>query len=118
LLLIVMASAFLGYVLPWGQIRFWGATVITNLFSAIPYFGSTLVNWLWGGFSVDNPTLTRFYSFHFLLPLLLSGLTILHLFYLHVSGRNNPLGISRRAEIVSFHGLYSYKDLFGFVVLL
>jgi len=118
LLVLVMASAFLGYVLPWGQISFWGATVITNLFSAIPYFGSTLVNWLWGGFSVDNPTLTRFYSFHFLLPLLLSGVTVLHIFYLHVTGSNNPLGISRRSDIVSFHGLFSYKDLFGFVVFL
>jgi len=118
LLLLVIASAFLGYVLPWGQIRFWGATVITNLFSALPYVGSRLVAWLWGGFAVENPTLTRFFTFHFLLPFAVSALTIIHIFFLHQSGSNNPLGVSSHPDMVPFHCYYSYKDTFGFCLSL
>ena len=94
ILLAVIATAFLGYVLPWGQISFWGATVITNLFSAIPYIGGDLVQWIWGGFALDNATLTRFFSLHFLLPFVVAGLRIVHLLFLHQTGRNNPLGIN------------------------
>ena len=118
LLLILMATAFLGYVLPWGQMSYWGATVITNLFSAIPYVGYTLVYWLWGGFRVDNPTLVRFYTFHFLLPFLLSALSIVHIFYLHLAGSSNPLGLVCDHDKVPFHSYYTYKDVFGFCVFL
>lgn len=118
ILLIVIATAFLGYVLPWGQISFWGATVITNLFRALPYVGSSLVTWLWGGFAVENPTLTRFYSFHFLVPFLLSGFMLLHIFALHQTGSNNPLGIRSRSDSVSFHILFTAKDVLGFTLLL
>jgi len=118
LLIIVIATAFIGYVLVWGQIRFWGATVITNLFSAIPYIGQSLVEWLWGGFAIDNATLNRFYAFHFLLPFLISGITILHLLFLHQSGSNNPLGINSNADKIPFHVYYSYKDVLGFLLLL
>lgn len=118
LLMIVMASAFLGYVLPWGQIRYWGATVITNLFSAIPYAGDAVVEWLWGGFSVGNATLTRFFTFHFILPLLVSAMVVLHLFMLHRTGRNNPLGITSSADKIPFHWYFTIKDLTGFVVLI
>jgi len=114
LLLLVIASAFLGYVLPWGQIRFWGATVITNLFSAVPYLGRSLVTWLWGGFAVDNPTLTRFFTFHFLIPFVVSGVTIIHIFFLHQTGSNNPLGVSSSSDKVPFHWYYTIKDFFGF----
>jgi len=117
LLLLVMASAFLGYVLPWGQIRFWGATVITNLFSAVPYVGGSLVTWLWGGFSVDNPTLTRFFTFHFLLPFAVSALSTIHIFFLHQTGSNNPLGVPSHPDKVPFHWYYSIKDAFGFCAL-
>jgi len=108
-----MATAFIGYVLPWGQIRFWGATVITNLFSAIPYVGKTLVEWLWGGFSVDNATLNRFFVFHFLLPFVIAGAVILHLFYLHGTGSNNPLGVNSDYIKIPFHRYYTVKDVFG-----
>lgn len=118
LLLLVMATAFLGYVLPWGQISFWGATVITNLFSAIPYVGHTIVSWLWGGFSVENATLTRFYSLHFLLPFVISGSSILHIFYLHQTGSNNPLGVTSHADKLPFHWYYRVKDIVGFLVLI
>lgn len=118
LLIIVIATAFIGYVLVWGQIRFWGATVITNLFSAIPYIGKTLVEWLWGGFAVDNATLNRFFALHFLLPFLISGLTILHLLFLHQSGSNNPLGINSNRDKIPFHIYYSIKDLVGFLFLM
>ena len=114
LLLLVMAAAFLGYVLPWGQIRFWGATVITNLFRAVPYVGTSLVTWLWGGFAVDNPTLTRFFTLHFLLPFVVTAITIIHIFFLHQTGSNNPLGVSSLADAVPFHCYYSIKDIFGF----
>ena len=117
LLLLVMASAFLGYVLPWGQMRFWGATVITNLFSAFPY-GDSFVQWLWGGFSVDNATLSRFYSFHFLIPLLVAAVVILHLMLLHATGRNNPIGLSSDADKVPFHVYFTIKDIVGFMILL
>nr|YP_010577073.1 cytochrome b [Tristichotrochus unicus]UZN92191.1 cytochrome b [Tristichotrochus unicus] len=118
LLLLTMATAFLGYVLPWGQMSFWGATVITNLFSAIPYVGVDLVQWLWGGFAVDNATLTRFFSLHFLLPFTILGLAVLHLLFLHESGSNNPLGINSDSDKVPFHPYHTYKDLVGFLVVL
>jgi len=103
LLLFVMAAAFLGYVLPWGQMSFWGATVITNLLRAIPYFGTSLVTWLWGGFAVENATLTRFFALHFLLPFIVSASTLVHIFFLHGLGSNNPLGVSSYVDMVPFH---------------
>lgn len=118
LLLLVMGSAFLGYVLPWGQMRFWGATVITNLLRAIPSCGDALVAWLWGGFSVGNATLTRFFAFHFIAPILVAGLVFLHICLLHASGRNNPLGVKASSDKIPFHWYFSIKDLLGFVVLL
>nr|AFO85188.1 cytochrome b [Apalis rufogularis]AHY87945.1 cytochrome b [Indicator maculatus] len=117
LLLTLMATAFVGYVLPWGQMSFWGATVITNLFSAIPYIGQTLVEWAWGGFSVDNPTLTRFFAIHFLLPFVIAGLTLVHLTLLHESGSNNPLGIPSDCDKIPFHPYYSTKDILGFALM-
>nr|ABO30933.1 cytochrome b [Microchirus variegatus] len=118
LLLLVMAAAFVGYVLPWGQMSFWGATVITNLLSAIPYVGNTLVQWIWGGFSVDNATLTRFFTFHFLLPFIVAAATFLHLFFLHESGSNNPAGLTSAGDKIPFHPYFTYKDLLGFSILL
>nr|ABU45767.1 cytochrome b [Rhodothraupis celaeno] len=118
LLLTLMATAFVGYVLPWGQMSFWGATVITNLFSAIPYIGQTLVEWAWGGFSVDNPTLTRFFALHFLLPFLIVGITLVHLTFLHETGSNNPLGIPSDCDKIPFHPYYTIKDILGFVLML
>nr|AFB20008.1 cytochrome b [Malacopteron albogulare] len=117
LLLALMATAFVGYVLPWGQMSFWGATVITNLFSAIPYIGQTLVEWMWGGFSVDNPTLTRFFAIHFLLPFVIAGLTLVHLTLLHETGSNNPLGIPSDCDKIPFHPYYSIKDFLGFALM-
>nr|YP_009543771.1 cytochrome b [Glossobalanus marginatus]AXZ97171.1 cytochrome b [Glossobalanus marginatus] len=118
LLLATMATAFLGYVLPWGQMSFWGATVITNLLSAIPYVGPTLVQWLWGGFSISNATLTRFFAFHFLLPFIILALTIIHLLFLHETGSNNPTGLNSDIDKAPFHTYFSYKDVFGFFMLL
>nr|AER36135.1 cytochrome b [Thunnus orientalis] len=118
LLLLVMMTAFVGYVLPWGQMSFWGATIITNLLSAVPYVGTTLVEWIWGGFSVDNATLTRFFAFHFLFPFIIAAMTILHLLFLHETGSNNPIGLNSNADKISFHPYFSYKDLLGFVILL
>nr|AIG53277.1 cytochrome b [Ctenotus sp. DLR-2014a] len=118
LLLLVMATAFVGYVLPWGQMSFWGATVITNLLSAIPYIGTNLVEWIWGGFSVDNATLTRFFTFHFLLPFAIMGASILHLLFLHETGSNNPTGLSSNTDKIPFHPYFSYKDLLGATLLL
>nr|AUR26821.1 cytochrome b [Nesoptilotis leucotis] len=118
LLLALMATAFVGYVLPWGQMSFWGATVITNLFSAIPYIGHTLVEWAWGGFSVDNPTLTRFFALHFLLPFVIAGLTLVHLTFLHETGSNNPLGIPSDCDKIPFHPYYSIKDILGFALMI
>lgn len=116
ILLLVMARAFLGYVLPWGQMSFWGATVITRLFSAIPLFGEIIVVWLWGGFRVENPTLTRFFGLHFLLPFVVAAFSIIHLLFLHQTGSNNPLGLKRDITKFPFHHYFSTKDLFGFVV--
>jgi len=110
----MMATAFMGYVLPWGQMSFWGATVITNLFSAIPVLGKTIVEWLWGGFSVNNATLNRFLSLHYLLPFLIAGLTIIHLSLLHKDGSNNPLGINLNVETISFYPYFYVKDLLSF----
>nr|AGK85275.1 cytochrome b [Pterodroma gouldi] len=118
LLLTLMATAFVGYVLPWGQMSFWGATVITNLFSAIPYIGQTLVEWAWGGFSVDNPTLTRFFALHFLLPFAIAGLTLIHLTFLHESGSNNPLGVVSNCDKIPFHPYFTLKDILGFMFML
>nr|AJY60062.1 cytochrome b [Ichthyophis catlocensis] len=118
LLLLVMATAFVGYVLPWGQMSFWGATVITNLLSAVPYIGNTLVQWIWGGFSVDKATLTRFFSFHFILPFLIIGMSILHLIFLHETGSNNPTGLDSNTDKIPFHPYFSYKDALGFMIML
>nr|AEO16974.1 cytochrome b [Aphanius sophiae]AEO16975.1 cytochrome b [Aphanius sophiae]AEO16976.1 cytochrome b [Aphanius sophiae]AEX93087.1 cytochrome b [Aphanius mesopotamicus] len=118
LLLLVMMTAFVGYVLPWGQMSFWGATVITNLLSAVPYIGDILVQWIWGGFSVDNATLTRFFAFHFLFPFVIAAATMVHLIFLHETGSNNPTGLNSDADKVSFHPYFSYKDLLGFAILL
>nr|YP_009179448.1 cytochrome b [Acipenser medirostris]YP_009298518.1 cytochrome b [Acipenser mikadoi]AJG02653.1 cytochrome b [Acipenser medirostris]AON77855.1 cytochrome b [Acipenser mikadoi]UXB59666.1 cytochrome b [Acipenser medirostris]CAC19530.1 cytochrome b [Acipenser medirostris]CAC19532.1 cytochrome b [Acipenser mikadoi] len=118
LLLLTMMTAFVGYVLPWGQMSFWGATVITNLLSAFPYIGDTLVQWIWGGFSVDNATLTRFFAFHFLLPFMIAGASMIHLLFLHQTGSNNPTGLNSDADKVTFHPYFSYKDLFGFILML
>lgn len=116
--LTIIATAFLGYVLPWGQISFWGATVITNLLSAIPYIGGDLVKWLWGGFSIDNATLTRFFTLHFLLPFIIAAITIIHLLFLHQTGSRNPLGIKRNYDKIPFHPYFSIKDLIGIVIVL
>nr|BCW03770.1 cytochrome b [Hynobius setoi] len=118
LLFLVMATAFVGYVLPWGQMSFWGATVITNLLSAIPYMGDSLVQWIWGGFSVDKATLTRFFAFHFLFPFLIAGASIIHLLFLHETGSNNPTGIYSNMDKVPFHPYFSYKDALGFLIML
>lgn len=116
--ILMMATAFMGYVLPWGQMSFWGATVITNLFSAIPFVGGAVVEWLWGGFSVDNATLNRFFSLHFLLPFLIAGVTIIHLALLHESGSNNPLGVDSDIDKISFYPYFFVKDLFAFFCFL
>nr|YP_009121470.1 cytochrome b [Parnassius cephalus]AJF41843.1 cytochrome b [Parnassius cephalus] len=118
ILFILMATAFMGYVLPWGQMSFWGATVITNLLSAIPYLGTMMVNWIWGGFAVDNATLTRFYSFHFLFPFIILMLTMIHLLFLHQTGSNNPLGINSNLDKIPFHPFFTFKDLIGFIIML
>nr|YP_010526971.1 cytochrome b [Rhagastis mongoliana]UXR12308.1 cytochrome b [Rhagastis mongoliana] len=118
ILFMLMATAFMGYVLPWGQMSFWGATVITNLLSAIPYLGNMLVNWIWGGFAVDNATLTRFYTFHFLLPFIILMLTMIHLLFLHQSGSNNPLGTNSNLDKIPFHPFFTFKDLIGFIILI
>lgn len=118
ILILVIATAFIGYVLPWGQIRFWGATVITNLFSAVPYIGKILVEWIWGGFAVDNATLNRFFAIHFVLPFLVIGIVFIHLLFLHQSGSNNPLGLNSSSMKIPFHVYYRVKDLLGFVFIL
>jgi len=118
ILFLVIGTAFIGYVLPWGQISFWGATVITNLLSAIPYLGLDLVQWLWGGFAVDNATLTRFFTFHFLLPFVVIAATIIHLLFLHQTGSNNPLGINSNSDKIPFHPYFSFKDIFGFILII
>ena len=115
ILLLMMATAFMGYVLPWGQMSFWGATVITNLFSAVPIVGTAVVEWLWGGFAVDNALLNRFFALHYLFPFLIVGVVILHIVALHTHGSNNPLGIDRKGpqDSIPFHPYYTVKDLFG-----
>nr|YP_010449399.1 cytochrome b [Xestia c-nigrum]UTT74636.1 cytochrome b [Xestia c-nigrum] len=118
ILFLLMATAFMGYVLPWGQMSFWGATVITNLLSAIPSLGVMLVNWIWGGFAVDNATLTRFYTFHFLLPFIILMMTMIHLLFLHQTGSNNPLGMNSNLDKIPFHPFFTFKDLIGFIILL
>nr|ABO21608.1 cytochrome b [Leptobrachium ailaonicum]ADA53647.1 cytochrome b [Leptobrachium ailaonicum]ADA53650.1 cytochrome b [Leptobrachium ailaonicum] len=118
LFFLVMATAFVGYVLPWGQMSFWGATVITNLLSAFPYIGNVLVQWIWGGFSVDNATLTRFFTFHFLLPFIIIGVTMVHLLFLHETGSSNPTGLNSNTDKIPFHPYFSYKDLLGAVIML
>nr|YP_009905698.1 cytochrome b [Ctenocephalides felis]QLI54049.1 cytochrome b [Ctenocephalides felis] len=117
ILFLVMGTAFMGYVLPWGQMSFWGATVITNLISAIPYIGNSIVQWLWGGFAVDNATLTRFFMIHFLLPFIISAFVMIHLLFLHQTGSNNPLGINSNIYKIPFHPYFSLKDLLGFIFL-
>nr|ABR08503.1 cytochrome b [Microtus californicus] len=118
LLFAVMATAFMGYVLPWGQMSFWGATVITNLLSAIPYIGTTLVEWIWGGFSVDKATLTRFFAFHFILPFIITALVLVHLLFLHETGSNNPTGLNSDTDKIPFHPYYTIKDFLGVLLLL
>ena len=118
---LMMATAFMGYVLPWGQMSFWGATVITNLFSAVPFIGESITNWLWGGYAIGNPTLTRFFSLHYLLPFLILGLVILHIWALHVPGNNNPIGIEIKKpsnDTVPFHPYIVIKDLFALILFL
>nr|QNJ33248.1 cytochrome b [Cnemoplites edulis] len=115
---VVMATAFLGYVLPWGQMSFWGATVITNLLSAIPYLGTTIVQWVWGGFAVDNATLTRFFSFHFLFPFIVTALVVIHLLFLHQTGSMNPLGVNSNIDKVPFHPYFTFKDILGFIIMI
>nr|UEP16630.1 cytochrome b [Megalotomus costalis] len=118
LLFMVMATAFLGYVLPWGQMSLWGATVITNLLSAIPYLGNNIVKWLWGGFSVDNATLVRFFALHFILPFIISAMVMIHLLFLHQTGSNNPLGLNSNYDKIPFHPYFSIKDLMGMMITL
>nr|UBD07376.1 cytochrome b [Synapturanus sp. MZUSP 159223] len=118
LLLLLMATAFMGYVLPWGQMSFWGATVITNLLSATPYIGTQLVQWIWGGFSIDNATLTRFFALHFILPFMIAAMSMIHLIFLHQTGSSNPTGLNPNPDKIPFHPYYSYKDASGFVLLL
>lgn len=115
---LVIATAFLGYVLPWGQISFWGATVITNLVSAIPYLGNFIVQWIWGGFAVDNATLTRFFALHFILPFIITALIIIHLLFLHQTGSRNPLGDPRRTDKIPFRPYFVLKDLVGFFIII
>lgn len=118
LFFLVIGTAFIGYVLPWGQMSFWGATVITNLLSAIPYLGNSLVQWIWGGFAVDNATLNRFFSFHFIFPFIVLALTVIHLIFLHLTGSNNPLGLKNNADKISFHPYFTTKDLTGFFIII
>nr|YP_010158041.1 cytochrome b [Physosmaragdina nigrifrons]QRG29988.1 cytochrome b [Physosmaragdina nigrifrons] len=113
---LIMATAFLGYVLPWGQMSFWGATVITNLVSAIPYLGTTIVQWIWGGFAVDNATLTRFFAFHFLLPFVVAALIMVHLLFLHQTGSSNPLGTTFNIDKIPFHPYFFFKDILGIMI--
>lgn len=118
ILFLTIATAFIGYVLPWGQMSFWGATVITNLLSAIPYLGIDLVQWVWGGFAVDNATLNRFFTFHFLLPFIVIAAVIVHLLFLHQTGSNNPTGLNRNIDKIPFHPYFTIKDVVGFLILI
>nr|QKY89084.1 cytochrome b [Macrogyropus costalimai] len=114
--LILMGEAFLGYVLPWGQMSYWGATVITNLISTVPYLGTMLVEWIWGGFSVSEPTLTRFFALHFLIPFLIVILVMVHIFFLHEAGSGNPLGVDLDSDKLEFHPFFTMKDILGVVI--
>nr|AJR19264.1 cytochrome b [Thremma gallicum] len=116
--LLTMMTAFMGYVLPWGQMSFWGATVITNILSAIPYIGNELVQWIWGGFSINNATLNRFFMFHFILPFIILAFSMIHILYLHQTGSNNPLSIKNNLDKIPFHPFFTYKDMMGFFVLM
>nr|AKF78377.1 cytochrome b [Nothochrysa sp. YTD-2015] len=118
ILFFVMGTAFMGYVLPWTSMSFWGATVITNLLSAIPYLGTMLVQWLWGGFAVDNATLTRFFTIHFLLPFIIAAMVMIHLLFLHQTGSNNPLGTNSNFDKIPFHPYFSFKDIVGMIIML
>lgn len=117
LFLLCIITAFLGYVLPWGQMSYWAATVITNLISAVPYIGNIVVSWLWGGFRVRNASLVRFYALHFLLPFVISGLSLLHIFFLHETGSSNPLGLDSSSENIEFQSYFTVKDSVGFLVI-
>lgn len=116
--LLSIATAFLGYVLPWGQMSFWAATVITNLLSAVPYVGVIIVEWIWGGYAVGNPTLTRFFAFHFILPFLIIFIVVLHLFFLHEIGSRNSLGVLGNCDKINFHPYYIVKDIYGFILFI
>nr|QNH68979.1 cytochrome b [Ergatettix serrifemora] len=118
ILFLTMATAFIGYVLPWGQMSFWGATVITNLLSAIPYMGKEIVQWIWGGFAVNNPTLSRFFSMHFITPFIIVAMSMIHLIFLHQSGSNNPLGMNSNSEKIPFHPFFSTKDLITMLIMI
>nr|YP_010709601.1 cytochrome b [Sosibia gibba]WCS40816.1 cytochrome b [Sosibia gibba] len=118
ILLLVMMTAFMGYVLPWGQMSFWGATVITNLLSAIPYLGNELVQWVWGGFAVDNATLNRFFTIHFLMPFIITAMVMIHLLFLHQTGSNNPMGLKSNSDKIPFHPYFSLKDILGFILMI
>nr|UVF38376.1 cytochrome b [Cerogria popularis] len=118
IMFITMATAFLGYVLPWGQMSFWGATVITNLLSAIPYLGNSIVQWIWGGFAVDNATLNRFFSLHYILPFIIVALVMIHFLFLHQTGSNNPLGLNSNVDKISFYPYFFYKDIMGYFIMM
>ena len=118
ILLLLIIIAFIGYVLPWGQISFWGATVITNLLTALPYIGKIITNWIWGGFSVSGATLTRFFRLHFLIPFILLIIILIHLIFLHETGSSNPLGNNSYNDIISFHPFFSWKDIYGLIFLM
>nr|YP_009695411.1 cytochrome b [Diaphanes mendax]QEJ81641.1 cytochrome b [Diaphanes mendax] len=118
IMLITMATAFLGYVLPWGQMSFWGATVITNLLSAIPYLGKMIVEWVWGGFAIENATLSRFFSLHFILPFIIVAMVIIHLLFLHQKGSNNPMGTNSNIDKIPFNPYFTIKDIFGIMIVL
>nr|QXT44672.1 cytochrome b [Anoplotermes sp. G17-067] len=118
ILFLTMATAFMGYVLPWGQMSFWGATVITNLLSAIPYVGNEVVQWVWGGFAVDNATLTRFFALHFLMPFVIAAMVLIHLLFLHQTGSNNPLGLNKNTDKIPFHPYFTVKDIMGFAIMI
>uniref|UniRef100_UPI00315D1BCB cytochrome b n=1 Tax=Parasipyloidea carinata TaxID=3126553 RepID=UPI00315D1BCB len=118
IMLLVMMTAFMGYVLPWGQMSFWGATVITNLLSAIPYLGVNMVQWVWGGFAVDNATLNRFFTIHFLMPFIITAIVMIHLMFLHQTGSNNPMGMKSNMDKIPFHPYFSLKDIVSFIIMI
>nr|YP_010227863.1 cytochrome b [Cryptocercus laojunensis]UDD86649.1 cytochrome b [Cryptocercus laojunensis] len=117
ILFLTMGAAFMGYILPWGQMSFWGATVITNLLSAMPYLGTDMVQWVWGGFAVDNATLNRFFTFHFLMPFIITAMVMIHLLFLHQTGSNNPMGLNSNIDKIPFHPYFTIKDIVGFMIM-